>query len=95
VIIVKRTQGGAAAAPVEAHGYTTGLEQVCDVDPLPECCPEFVERSAHETRIALSLLPGTASEPSSVTGRVAAVRARASELRKVSDKMPAATGRLL
>jgi hypothetical protein len=95
VIVMERTQGGPAAAPDGVHGHTTGLKQVCNVDPLPQRRPKIVERPAHETRIALVPLPGTASGPSSVTGRVAAVRASTSAWRKVWTKMPSVTERLL
>src|SRR6516162_3280149 len=71
VIVVERAQGGPAAAPVEAHGHPTGCEQVRDVDPLPECCPEIVVRGAHETRIMALRSAGTASgDDGAVVSRV-------------------------
>src|SRR6516162_8169972 len=35
VIVMERTQGGPAAASVEAHGHPAGRQQVCNVDPFP------------------------------------------------------------
>ena len=52
VIVVEWAEGGSTAAPVEAHAYVPGLEQVRDVDVLPQCVPKIVERSAHERRKA-------------------------------------------
>ena len=52
MIVVEWAEGGSTAAPVEADVHSTGVEQVCDVDPLPERGPKIVERSAHERRIA-------------------------------------------
>ena len=62
MIVVERTEGGPASAPVEADVHSTGVEQVCDVDSLPECRPEVIVRAVHETRIIALRSAGTVSE---------------------------------
>jgi hypothetical protein len=62
VVIVKRTEGDPTSAPVGAHGHTAHLKQVCDVDPLAECCPEIVVYAVHETRIIALRSADMASE---------------------------------
>jgi hypothetical protein len=74
MVVVERQRAVPPPRPLRRTGHTTGLEQVRDVELLAHRRPKIVVRSAHESRIALLPLPGTASGPSSVTGTLSAVQ---------------------